>query len=201
MTVRELIAKYCIVLNRETMMIVRREQAELDGVMEEIEARKDEIMERLEQQMKEMDEFEAKINHDYDTIPGLRKYKGLEKAILMAEEEGNDTSSLVCKQREILDQYPEVAAYIRREREEAKQVFGLDRRIVSINYTADYKSRQPFFAVTLCVESPEGIVGYPHICILEGEIDIYVYDADPLEKEDAGVLERGRNYLGTKEAL
>lgn len=122
MTVRELVAKYCIVPNGNSMKIINRKQAERDGVVNEIEARKDEIMECLQQMVKEDDEFDAKLEHDRSTIPGLREYDELNAEISYAEFMNKDTAELVRRQQEILSQHPELAERIRQQREELMEL-------------------------------------------------------------------------------
>lgn len=118
MTARDLAVKYCIVPSGDDMKIINRERAERDGVMDEIESRREEIMECLQQMVNEDDEFDAKLEYDRSTIPGLREYDELNAEIGYAEFMNKDTTELVRRQQEVLSQHPELAERIRQQKEE-----------------------------------------------------------------------------------
>ena len=118
MTARDLAVKYCIIPSGDDMKIINRERAERDGVMDEIESRREEIMECLQQMVNEDDEFDAKLEYDRSTIPGLREYDELNAEISYAEFMNKDTTELVRRQQEILSQYPGLAERIRQQKEE-----------------------------------------------------------------------------------
>ena len=106
------------------MTVINRDKAERDGAMEEINARKDEIINYIRQRLEEPDEFEDELELVRDTVPGLREYDKLNLEILMAEEEGRDTTDMVRRQQEILKQSPEAAAYVRWQSESLRNLLG-----------------------------------------------------------------------------